>query len=310
MKKIILLSIIFIFLISSLFAGDIASQLNRLSQKLSIIDQPDSQKVLSLYNGHQAPYTILYEHTGLYQWQLFPQCYYEYDIDTVASVIDIDIEYDPNDDLFSTIPAYFNLWTRRPYSGSLADYKSYMVSIFKSLGTGVIILTDRAATVYGYSGYEYCQSFYYDGTKLVVYARFLKVDDIVCTVFYMAGSVFYNNPIYKIFFDLILSVLDFKPFTGVSKKESIKLFSFSLSQNYPNPFNASTVIGYSVAEPSRIKLELFNIKGELVQTVFHRFHNSGNYSINLNAAALPSGPYLYRLSNGQNFQVQRMILIK
>ena len=36
---------------------------------------------------------------------------------------------------------------------------------------------------------------------------------------------------------------------------------FNLLQNYPNPFNPSTVIGYELAKPASISLEIYNVLG-------------------------------------------------
>ena len=44
--------------------------------------------------------------------------------------------------------------------------------------------------------------------------------------------------------------------------------TFSLNQNYPNPFNPSTIISYELPNTSKIKLEIFDMMGRNVKTLF------------------------------------------
>jgi uncharacterized protein (TIGR02145 family) len=59
--------------------------------------------------------------------------------------------------------------------------------------------------------------------------------------------------------------------TGVDVSESRIPGVFNLSQNYPNPFNPSTVIDYDVPRPSHIRIEIYNILGQKIKTLFDGF---------------------------------------
>ena len=85
---------------------------------------------------------------------------------------------------------------------------------------------------------------------------------------------------------------------------------YLLSQNYPNPFNPSTTIRYSIAEPGKVKLTLYNLLGEAVATLVNEEKLTGDYSIEINAANLPSGVYFYRIKAGDYTSVKKMILLK
>ncbi|NOY60245.1 MAG: T9SS type A sorting domain-containing protein [Calditrichaeota bacterium] len=92
---------------------------------------------------------------------------------------------------------------------------------------------------------------------------------------------------------------------------------FDLAQNYPNPFNPETTIDFSLLESGHVSLELFNARGQRVQTVIDKDMSAGNYSINFMADGLSSGIYVYRIKvtasqgEGVNFQAMRkMILMK
>ena len=85
---------------------------------------------------------------------------------------------------------------------------------------------------------------------------------------------------------------------------------FALKQNYPNPFNPTTTIKYSVTEVSKVSLILFNLLGQEIITLVNDEKPAGNYSVNFNAANLPSGVYFYRLQAGNFIETKKMILLK
>jgi hypothetical protein len=86
--------------------------------------------------------------------------------------------------------------------------------------------------------------------------------------------------------------------------------SFALAQNYPNPFNPSTVIHFDAAQSGRVRLTVFNLLGQRVATLLDNPVQAGAHEVNFNAAALPSGVYLYSLEAGNTKLVRRMILLK
>ncbi len=91
---------------------------------------------------------------------------------------------------------------------------------------------------------------------------------------------------------------------------------FSVEQNYPNPFNPSTKIDYAIPMESKVKIQVFNILGEIVTTLVNQVVPAGNHSIKWDASNLTSGVYLYRItaesvSGTESFNsVKKMILMK
>lgn len=85
---------------------------------------------------------------------------------------------------------------------------------------------------------------------------------------------------------------------------------YKLEQNYPNPFNPSTEINYQVKESGLVKLTVFNLLGQEVQTLVNEQKNNGAYSVNFNASALSSGFYFYRLEVNDFSSTKKMMLIK
>ena len=96
----------------------------------------------------------------------------------------------------------------------------------------------------------------------------------------------------------------------VDVDDDISVNKFDLQQNYPNPFNPGTTIGYSIPEASNVKIEIYDVLGNKIQTLVDDNKSAGNYSVNFNGSELSSGIYFYRLSAGQFIQTKKMILLK
>jgi len=85
---------------------------------------------------------------------------------------------------------------------------------------------------------------------------------------------------------------------------------FQLYQNYPNPFNPITTIEYQLPSASDIKLEIFNITGQIVSIMEFANQPPGNYTQIFNGENLASGTYFYRLQAGSFIQTRKMILLR
>ena len=85
---------------------------------------------------------------------------------------------------------------------------------------------------------------------------------------------------------------------------------YALYQNYPNPFNPATTIKFALPIDSRVKLNVYNTLGQLVETLVDREMESGYHEVNFDAARLSSGVYLYQLQTGNYISTQKMLLLK
>jgi hypothetical protein len=87
--------------------------------------------------------------------------------------------------------------------------------------------------------------------------------------------------------------------------------SFELGQNYPNPFNPSTKVDFQLPVASVVSLKVYNTLGEVVLTeIDGKSMNAGNYTVSIDASALPSGVYLYQISTPSFQQTRKMVLLK
>ena len=92
---------------------------------------------------------------------------------------------------------------------------------------------------------------------------------------------------------------------------NISINNLVLYQNYPNPFNPITTISYQIQKSGNINIEIYNIKGQLVETLVNEQQTSGSYSVTWDAKGCSSGIYLYKLKmNGKSESVRRCLLLK
>ncbi len=96
-----------------------------------------------------------------------------------------------------------------------------------------------------------------------------------------------------------------KPLAGTQLPET-----YALAQNYPNPFNASTVIGYSLAGPSDVSIEIYDLLGRKVHKVTEKNQASGLHEFTWDSAEQPSGVYFYRLVAGDFVDTKQMTIVK
>ena len=91
--------------------------------------------------------------------------------------------------------------------------------------------------------------------------------------------------------------------------------SIALEQNYPNPFNPSTTIDFELTYSSDVKLEIYNVIGELTGTLINGPLSAGNYSVEWNGTNnsgnnVASGIYFYRLTSNGDTKSMKMMLLK
>jgi len=97
--------------------------------------------------------------------------------------------------------------------------------------------------------------------------------------------------------------------TGVQELEGVPS-EYALGQNYPNPFNPSTNIRFELPRSGFVSLSVFNLLGQEVASLVNEMKQAGRYETAWDAAGLPSGVYLYRLTAGNHVATKKMILLK
>lgn len=129
-----------------------------------------------------------------------------------------------------------------------------------------------------------------------------------------SDSLFIQTPGFTYSYDVSeIESIDFAGQLSVFDVE--KLTSFKLMQNYPNPFNPKTTIQFDIPEAGKARVDIFNLKGQLVNALIHTYLDVGRHQITWDgrtAAGINSGSgiYIYRvLLNGIQYS-KKMVLLK
>ena len=96
---------------------------------------------------------------------------------------------------------------------------------------------------------------------------------------------------------------------------TVPVLKTALNINYPNPFNPETTISYSLKQGENVKIEVYNIKGQLVRTLVNEEQAAGNHKVvwtgvDNNNRPVSSGVYFYKMTAGKYSSSKKMILMK
>jgi serine protease len=81
-------------------------------------------------------------------------------------------------------------------------------------------------------------------------------------------------------------------------------------KNYPNPFNPITTIKFDLPYATQVRLDIFNILGQRVETVVDEVLQAGPHSFTWDGGQMASGIYLYRLTTDNFTSTRKMVLMK
>ncbi|MBN1893752.1 CotH kinase family protein [bacterium] len=87
-----------------------------------------------------------------------------------------------------------------------------------------------------------------------------------------------------------------------------------LYKNVPNPFNASTTLSYRIGHAGKVRLDVFNSRGQRIRTLFDGMRDQGEYTASWDGRTgtggpAPAGVYFCRLASPAGNHVQKMLLI-
>ncbi len=82
---------------------------------------------------------------------------------------------------------------------------------------------------------------------------------------------------------------------------------------YPNPFNPQTTIGYSLNARAQVRMDVYNVKGQLVNTLLNAEMPAGNHSLvwqgtDSRGNNVSSGIYYVRM-NSENYSTSRKVML-
>lgn len=85
--------------------------------------------------------------------------------------------------------------------------------------------------------------------------------------------------------------------------------------NYPNPFNPSTVIRFEMPRAGHVRLDVYNVNGQLVVTLEDGYREAGAHEVlwngkNSRGVTVGSGMYFYRLETAGRVTNEKMLLLR
>ncbi len=96
---------------------------------------------------------------------------------------------------------------------------------------------------------------------------------------------------------------------------SVPALSTRLEGNYPNPFNPSTTIHYSLKEAGPVRIEIFNLRGQMIRSLVNESKASGSHKVmwdgkDKRGNTMSSGIYFFRMEAGKHSETRKMIMMK
>ncbi len=80
---------------------------------------------------------------------------------------------------------------------------------------------------------------------------------------------------------------------------------------YPNPFNSSTTLTVSLPLSGKLKVEIFNVAGQRVESLYNGWAQAGHHSLDFSPSGQSSGVYFVHVTaRGQFSEVRKMTFMK
>lgn len=105
--------------------------------------------------------------------------------------------------------------------------------------------------------------------------------------------------------------------TGTATQNELTVVpeAYNLYRNYPNPFNPTTTIQYDMPQTGFVAITVYDMLGNVVQTLVNSTQSSGHYSIqwngkNQNGQKVASGIYFVQMRAGDYLSTQKMTLLR
>jgi aminopeptidase N len=96
---------------------------------------------------------------------------------------------------------------------------------------------------------------------------------------------------------------------GISENDNVPT-DFMVVGNYPNPFNSSTIIRLTLPEAGHIRVDIFNMLGQKIETLYDGNMSAGEKEIVWNGSRAASGIYFYRVTSGNRTATRKMLMLK
>ncbi len=135
----------------------------------------------------------------------------------------------------------------------------------------------------------------------------------ICTQSQVTDFDVFNGKLY-LCQEYVLSCFDILYYTENDSFEIAPSNEIS-AYNYPNPFNPETTISYELTNKGNVSVDIYNLKGQKVKTLFSESQEAGKHSLvwrgdNDAGKQVSSGTYLYRVKSSNDEIVKKMLMLK
>ncbi|MHB9030794.1 MAG: T9SS type A sorting domain-containing protein [Candidatus Latescibacterota bacterium] len=86
--------------------------------------------------------------------------------------------------------------------------------------------------------------------------------------------------------------------------------AFGITAIHPNPFNPATTIDYTVPASGMVKVQVYNLNGQLIATIDDGLKSAGRHSAVWNAGGNASGVYIVQVTAGEKRNMRKITLVK
>ena len=98
---------------------------------------------------------------------------------------------------------------------------------------------------------------------------------------------------------------------GVDPGQEPEVATTYLNQNFPNPVTSNTNISFNLKANSDVKISVYNIKGQLVETlVDNEMAKEGPHTLTWNSKSLSNGIYFLRLETKETTITKKMVILR
>jgi len=113
----------------------------------------------------------------------------------------------------------------------------------------------------------------------------------------------------KLYFDDLHLIKEIEA-SAIQDKEAGYISDYRLMQNYPNPFNPETTISFTLPQPGKTTLKIYDLRGRETAVLVNKNLSAGSYSVTMDGSNMASGVYIYEMRSKSTVMRKRMVLIK
>jgi len=129
---------------------------------------------------------------------------------------------------------------------------------------------------------------YYNNTEETISYGFLSTDEMMI----MFGLYYFGEEL------------------EINRNNQITPSDFKIDSIFPNPFNPVANIRLLINVRSMVTLDIFNIRGRKIETLVDNVMEKGSHNIQWDGSNSSSGLYFVKMSQNNNFDIKKLILVK